>query len=67
MWLSAGATVVRGSSSFVRCFHVFHRSFEVLFGEVKFSADCASFCSVKFEFFGSFGFPWKKRWFLVEL
>jgi len=22
---------------------------------------------VKFEFFGSFGFPWKKWWFLVEL
>ena len=22
---------------------------------------------MKFEFFGSFGFPWKKRWFLVEL
>ena len=22
---------------------------------------------MRFEFFGSFGFPWEKRWFLVEL
>ena len=22
---------------------------------------------MRFEFFGSFGFSWKKRWFLVEL
>ena len=24
-------------------------------------------CSVEFEFFHSLGYPWEKRWFLVEL
>ena len=24
-------------------------------------------CSVEFEFFRSFSYPWEKRWFLVEL
>ena len=24
-------------------------------------------CSVEFEFLRSFGYPWEKRWFLVEL
>ena len=24
-------------------------------------------CSVEFEFLCSFGYPWEKRWFLVEL
>ena len=46
-----------------------HRSLFVrdLFGDFAFSTVRLGFCSVKFEFFGSFGYPWEKRWFLVEL
>ena len=64
--LFGGTTTVRWSSKFcsvVSRFPPFVRGF-VRWGEVF--CWLREFCSERFEFFGLFGFSWKKRWFLVE-